>query len=224
MLETPQDDEFKDGTSEQPLILTSDTSYGWACLLEAIYDRLACCGGTATTAHLASASHSLSESRAPSGEVLLCILPIAHKYCMELIEDSILDRLKQASTTATFVDLMVGSQMVDSEELYELAMNGLKASYPKPDLVQAKRIGVVAYHEVTSAALTSANSLLRTVASERDSSITSLQVVREALEMSTRETHMTKAYLATSRQEAKEAKRQLATAKADLAGYRGGSY
>jgi SUMO ligase MMS21 Smc5/6 complex component len=84
---------------------------------------------------------------------MLLILPIAHKYCMETIETSIMNRLKQASTTAAYVDLMVASRIVDSEPLHQHALKGLVSSRPKPDLVQATRIGVAPYHTVMTAAL-----------------------------------------------------------------------
>jgi hypothetical protein len=98
-------------------------------------------------------SHSLDDSNTPSGEFMLSILPIAHKYCMEMIETSILNRLKEASTTAAYVDLIVASRIVDSKPLYEQALKGLVSSHPKPDLVQATRIGVDPFHAVMSAAL-----------------------------------------------------------------------
>jgi len=42
---------------------------------------------------------------------MLAILPIAHKYCMDRIENAILGRLKQAYTTEAYVDLMVAPQI-----------------------------------------------------------------------------------------------------------------
>lgn len=98
-------------------------------------------------------SHPLDDSNPLSGEIMLSILPIAHKYCMETIETFILNRLKQAATTAAYVDLMVASRIVGSEPLCHQALKGLIVSHPKPDLVQAMQIGVAPYHAVMTAAL-----------------------------------------------------------------------
>jgi len=88
---------------------------------------------------------------------MLAILPIAHKYCMDSVENAILDHLKQANTTETYVDLMVASKMVDSQPLYEQALQGLISSMPKPNLSQVKRIGMESYHAIMEASLSTAN-------------------------------------------------------------------
>jgi hypothetical protein len=88
---------------------------------------------------------------------MLAILLIAHKYCMERIENAILDRLKQAYTTEAYVDLMVASQIVDSKPLYQQALQGLISSTPKPNILQARRIGVEVHHAIMEAALSAAD-------------------------------------------------------------------
>jgi hypothetical protein len=39
MLDTPQDDQNKDGTDEKPLFLAGDNASSWEHLLKAIYER-----------------------------------------------------------------------------------------------------------------------------------------------------------------------------------------
>jgi hypothetical protein len=88
---------------------------------------------------------------------MLAILPIAHKYCMDRIETAILGRLKKARTTENYVDLMVASKIVDSQPLYQQALQGLISSTPKPNLSQARRIGIEAHHAIMEAALSMAD-------------------------------------------------------------------
>lgn len=82
---------------------------------------------------------------------MLAVLRIAHKYNMELVEEDILSHLKTSKTTSTFVDLMVASQIVDSQALYQQALQGLIKSNPSPDITEARRMGVDACHAVMSA-------------------------------------------------------------------------
>ena len=84
---------------------------------------------------------------------MLAVLRIAHKYNMELVEEDILSQLKNASTTPSYVDLMVAAQVVNSQPLYQQALQGLIKSEPKPDLAQARRIGVDAYHAAMASAV-----------------------------------------------------------------------
>lgn len=126
---------------------------------------------------------------------MLSILPIAHKYCMEIIETSILNRLEEASTTAAYVELIVASRIVDSETLYQHALKGLVSSHPKPDLVQATRIGVAPFHAVMSA----------TLQANENAMTTCQRTSREAREA-----------LATTKVELAAVKKQLAATELDL--------
>jgi len=102
---------------------------------------------------------------------MLAILPIAHKYCMDEFEEAILDRLSQAHSTETFVNLMVASRIVHSQQLYQYALQGLISCTPKPNLSQATRIGVEAYHAIMEAALSAATVTISSLtAAERASS------------------------------------------------------
>ena len=105
---------------------------------------------------------------------MLTILPIAHKYCMDQIETSILGRLKKVCTTEAYVDLMVASQIVDSKPLYQQALQGLISSTPKPNLLQARRIGVDAHHAIMEAALSSADNATSIANSELNKARTDL--------------------------------------------------
>jgi hypothetical protein len=129
---------------------------------------------------------------------MLAILPIAHKYCMDRIENAILDHLKQAHTTETYVDLMVASQIVDSQPLYRQALQGLISSTPKPNVAQAKRIGVEVHHAIMEAALSMAtSSASATISSLRAESNLALAAI--------------KAELATVKKELATVKQELAT-------------
>jgi len=85
------------------------------------------------------------------GEQLLLILPIAHKYCMESIESDLIKQLKNSTTADGYVDLMVASHMIGSDELYQAGLQGLVSSGKLPTVEQAKRIGVEATYAVMTA-------------------------------------------------------------------------
>lgn len=79
---------------------------------------------------------------------LMALLRIAHKYCMQSIEDEILTVLKETKSVTGCIDLMAASQIVGCQELHEQALKDLKASQLKPNLEQAKRIGIETYYEL----------------------------------------------------------------------------
>jgi hypothetical protein len=76
------------------------------------------------------------------------LLRIAHKYCMQSTEDEILTMLKADDSTAGYVELMVASQIIGSPALHQQALKAMISSESKPNLEQAKRIGIEAYHEL----------------------------------------------------------------------------
>jgi hypothetical protein len=86
-----------------------------------------------------------------SSAQLTAFLRIAHKYCMQSIEDQIIAKFKAADSTAGYVDLMVAAQITGSQALHQQALQGLRASDRKPDLEEAKKIGIEAYHELMQA-------------------------------------------------------------------------
>jgi len=79
---------------------------------------------------------------------LLLILAIAHKYCMDRIEENILEVLNGAASTDEYVDLLVAAQIIGSDPSYQKALEALKTAHPKPDLAQAKRMGVEATYAI----------------------------------------------------------------------------
>ncbi|KIM29707.1 hypothetical protein M408DRAFT_328570 [Serendipita vermifera MAFF 305830] len=127
-----QEDGYNDGTNSKPLVLSGDRVEGWALFLSAIYRHN----------HLKPVTYDGKES--------IEVLRIAHKYCMNSIEDELISRLKEGNGTAGFLDLMVASRIVDSKELYDTALQGLIASEPKPTLEEARIIGIDAYYAVVS--------------------------------------------------------------------------
>jgi hypothetical protein len=88
-----------------------------------------------------------------SNEQMLSILRIAHKYCMGELEENTLKELDRASTTAEYVDLMVAAQIVDSDSLYQKALQCLITSYPILGLEQAERIGPQATYAIPTATI-----------------------------------------------------------------------
>jgi hypothetical protein len=107
-----------------------------------------------TKSYFRPGSPRFNLKHALSGTQLLSILAIAHKYCMDRIEENILEVLNGATSTAEYVDLLVGAQIIGSDSSYQKALEALKISNPKPDLAQAKRMGVEATYAVMEKNLT----------------------------------------------------------------------
>ncbi|KIM29686.1 hypothetical protein M408DRAFT_328553 [Serendipita vermifera MAFF 305830] len=120
-----------EGMDDSPVKLDGDSVLGWEVFLSEIYER-----------------GPIAKPQQRTKEQLLYLLRVAHKYCMVVIEGDILKELKQDSTTEGYVTRIVASRVVDSDEVYKEALNGLIASGVKPDLVQARKIGVDAVHAI----------------------------------------------------------------------------
>jgi BTB/POZ domain len=158
MFSAPRQDGAMDGTDERPLVLTQDRAVGWELLLDAIYNRFVSpLLLDRLRLIITLLSHILKGARCPSREHTLAMLPIAHKYCMDSVEKAILDHLKRANTTETYVDLMVASQIVNSKPLYQEAVQGLISSKPKLNLSQAKLIGIEAHYAIMEGTLSNAD-------------------------------------------------------------------
>jgi hypothetical protein len=67
---------------------------------------------------------------------------------MDRIEENILEVLNDAGSTAEYVDLLVAAQIIGSDSSYQKALVALKTANPKPDLAQAKRMGVEATYAI----------------------------------------------------------------------------
>jgi hypothetical protein len=88
-----------------------------------------------------------------TGENLLLILSITHKYCMERITSDTIEELKKTSTYDGFVDIVVASQILDSKPLYEEGIRRLISSGLSPSTEQSRRLGTDATHTVMMAVI-----------------------------------------------------------------------
>lgn len=126
------EEEIKDGTIDSPLVL-QDKARGWELILSAFYRR---------------------EPLVPfeyTGQDMQAVLEIAHKYCMDGFEERILSKVQAATTTTQdYIDMLLASRVVESYSLYQKAIEGLVKTSPKPNVEQAKMIGVEAYFEIAS--------------------------------------------------------------------------
>ncbi|KAG8816031.1 hypothetical protein FRC17_000494 [Serendipita sp. 399] len=137
MLDAPTDETSIDGSDECPLLLPGDSSEGWELLLGLQY-RV-----------------PLAEPERLRGKQVLKILMIAHKYCMERIELGFIAKLRTTWDDDGFVDMIVASQIIDSDDLYEDGLCRLIASKTLPTLAQAERMRVKVAHAVMRAVYTS---------------------------------------------------------------------
>src|SRR4051812_16262692 len=81
----------------------------------------------------------LESSKTYTAEHLLSLLRIAHKYCMDRLEQTTMEKFQQNKTTGGYIDLIVAAQIVGSDPIYQQALQALISSNPQPDLAQAKR-------------------------------------------------------------------------------------
>ncbi|KAG8800492.1 hypothetical protein FRC17_006853 [Serendipita sp. 399] len=150
MLDVPSG-KAQDGTDERPVCFAGESAVAWGLLLGSQYEL------------------PLIASKEYNGEQLLSMLSVAHKYCMERIEAGIVAKLKMTSSYDGFVDMIVASQITDSNDLYEDGLQRLIASGSPPTLPQAIRMGVKATHTVMGAVMG------ESVASVRSEMITKLK-------------------------------------------------
>ncbi|KAG8817318.1 hypothetical protein FRC19_011437 [Serendipita sp. 401] len=134
MLSVPSGQTSQDGTDEKPLVMSGDSVAGWGFLLGLQYNS------------------PRNRPKVLKGEDLLTILPIAHKYCMEEIETWIIEQLKETSGYDGFVDLIVASRIVDSDELYQDGLRRLLLTKSFPTLEQAERMGAKTTYSVMKVA------------------------------------------------------------------------
>jgi hypothetical protein len=153
MLEVPPSSEFPDGTDEHPLVLDGDGVSGWELLLGTQYNRSFSSPSPPRIILTRPRIRPRFYTEPFTGDHLTAILPIAHKYCMEAIEEDIVKQLKSGTTTAAYVDLMVAAQITGSEQLHQQALRALISSTPRLDLAQARRVGVDALHAITAATM-----------------------------------------------------------------------
>ncbi|KAG8817801.1 hypothetical protein FRC18_000343 [Serendipita sp. 400] len=134
MLSVPSGQPPQDSTDEKPLVMSGDSVAGWELLLGLQYNS------------------PRSRPKVLKGEDLLAILPIAHKYCMEEIETWIIEQFKETSEYDGFVDLIVASRILDSDELYQEGLRRLLSTKSFPTLEQAERMGTKTTYSVMKVA------------------------------------------------------------------------
>ncbi|KAG8750255.1 hypothetical protein FRC14_000684 [Serendipita sp. 396] len=134
MLSVPSVEGSQDGTDENPLVMTGDSAASWEFLLGLQYNI------------------PRNRPDALKGEGLLMILPLVHKYCMEEMETWIIEQIKAARNYDGFVDIIVASRIVGSNELYEDGLQRLLSTKLFPTLEQAERMGTKETHAVMKVA------------------------------------------------------------------------
>ncbi|KAG8757415.1 hypothetical protein FRC14_002086 [Serendipita sp. 396] len=134
MLSVPGGEGHKDTTDENPVVMHGDSAISWELLLEFQYDM-----PRITPEEL-------------TGEALLMVFLIAHKYCMDKVETEIIEELQSRSGYDECVDIIAASLIVDSKELYQVGLQYLLSTKSFPTLEQAKRMGVEATHAVMETA------------------------------------------------------------------------
>jgi hypothetical protein len=68
---------------------------------------------------------------------------------MDVFTDAATARLERASTTDEYVELILASQLLSSEKLYQQALKALAGQWMVITLKQAQKIGMKAYYELT---------------------------------------------------------------------------
>jgi hypothetical protein len=83
-----------------------------------------------------------------TGEDMLAVLCVAHKYCMESIETEILSHFENSRDKQGFMNLMIASQIVGSLPLRHRAIQGLTPYKLEITLEEAEQIGLEAVHSM----------------------------------------------------------------------------
>ncbi|CAG8667802.1 7842_t:CDS:2, partial [Acaulospora colombiana] len=128
----PETTSDKDGTDEKPLVFVDDSVKGWETFLKLRRDPI-----------------QLIDVF--SGDNLDHVFPLVVKYSMEEIEQSILKRLDTCSSVEDATNLIVISQMLNSDQLYQKAKAVLVGHNDSLRLEQANRIGAIATYGVMAA-------------------------------------------------------------------------
>ncbi|KIM29681.1 hypothetical protein M408DRAFT_328546 [Serendipita vermifera MAFF 305830] len=122
---------MREGSEENPVLLNGDSATGWELLLGDIYSH-----------------HPIIDVPRSSytGDQLLLLLQIAHKYCMDTVEVGILKLLELDSTTDGLINRIVASRIVGSESIYDRALKKLISSKPMLTETQVRQIGIEALY------------------------------------------------------------------------------
>jgi hypothetical protein len=79
---------------------------------------------------------------------MIAVLRVAHKYCMEPIEEEILSHFKKATNKESYLNLTICSQIVGSASLYNQAISGLVRYRTSITIEEARQIGLEAIHRI----------------------------------------------------------------------------
>jgi hypothetical protein len=90
----------------------------------------------------------LKSEEALSGKPMVAVLRLAHKYCMEPIEEEILSHFKKKTDKEDLLNLLICSQIIGSTPLYDQAVAGLAAYRRTITLEEAEQIGLKAVHTI----------------------------------------------------------------------------
>lgn len=138
MLSAPQGSNITESSEEAPVMFPGDCAAGWELLLSDIYGR-----------------HPIEDTSNNSytGDQLLLLLEIAHKYCMETVENRLLKILLKDSTSAGLVNRIVASRIVGSTKIYHDALKRMIYSRTEPTEIQVQQIGLEALYSMFMAVL-----------------------------------------------------------------------
>ncbi|PVG00442.1 hypothetical protein CPB86DRAFT_729648 [Serendipita vermifera] len=131
MFKVPQGEGNEDGTDKRPVVLAGDNVKGWEVFLGLLYPL-----------------NPLEPMDIYSGSTLDSFFPIVHKYSMGAIEKSIIQHLEISSEVHDAASLMMISQILDSNELYDNAKKRLIERAEDLKQEDAVRIGASAVYEV----------------------------------------------------------------------------
>jgi hypothetical protein len=148
MFKLPQEGFNQSGIDERPVILVGDSVEGWEIFLSILYPEYCPISSTRFHANLKQSRNLLDPIDIYSGLQLDSLFPVVLKYSMESIEKAIIKHLETTKGTHDAASLMMISQMLRSDQLYEKAKNKLiqHSDHLQPE--DATRIGASAVYEV----------------------------------------------------------------------------
>lgn len=130
MFQAPQQESCQDGTDVRPLVLSGDSVIGWEILFRSIYD-----------------TKLLKSNDLWTSDQLVALLRVAHKYCMESIEQEILSQLHTYKDKPGFFKLLDASRIVGSETLEKEAIEGLTQFRLSLTLEEANWLGMEIFYK-----------------------------------------------------------------------------
>lgn len=129
MFEIGQNKQSRGGTEEEPLKL-DDSVKAWELLLEVIYPD--------------NPFGDISYS----GDQYILVLRLAHKYSMQVLENSLVKRLQRDTTDTKYINLLQAAWILGSAELQKEAFNGLVSRKQELTRSEAHTMGVDILYDV----------------------------------------------------------------------------